>query len=272
MAKFLDENGVKKLWSRIQEYIYECGCNNCSGGDVDVGYECKNEELFNASGATEVVSSSNPPMYSLSYSDYIDADKVIVVLNGTEYVCKRQTNPNNTGASVYGASSLTFSDYPFALVSQGESGNTLLTKQPMDFTIEVSLPTTTVTPCFEAAVKVAIGDSKGVKVIHIEKGEGSRFVCDTSCDEMVEILQSGGYVVAFYQNQFFNLYAAHIALTPKTSSSSIRSNAPLLRSKEGGPILVFARIDIDPNTQQAEKIGFIFDTDDCSITPFPSFS
>lgn len=32
MAKFLDENGVKKLWSRIQEYIYECGCNNCSGG------------------------------------------------------------------------------------------------------------------------------------------------------------------------------------------------------------------------------------------------
>ena len=31
MAKFLDENGVEKLWSRIQEYVYECGCNGCDG-------------------------------------------------------------------------------------------------------------------------------------------------------------------------------------------------------------------------------------------------
>lgn len=29
---FLDENGVQKLWSRIQEYVYECGCKGCDGG------------------------------------------------------------------------------------------------------------------------------------------------------------------------------------------------------------------------------------------------
>ena len=32
MAKFLDENGVKKLWSRIQEYVYECCCSKGGGG------------------------------------------------------------------------------------------------------------------------------------------------------------------------------------------------------------------------------------------------
>lgn len=32
---FLDENGVQKLWSRIQEYVYECGCKGCDGGSVE---------------------------------------------------------------------------------------------------------------------------------------------------------------------------------------------------------------------------------------------
>lgn len=32
---FLDENGVQKLWSRIQEYVYECGCKGCDGDSVE---------------------------------------------------------------------------------------------------------------------------------------------------------------------------------------------------------------------------------------------
>lgn len=31
MARYLDENGVARLWSRVQELIYEC-CKGSSGG------------------------------------------------------------------------------------------------------------------------------------------------------------------------------------------------------------------------------------------------
>lgn len=46
MAKFLDENGVKKLWSRIQEYVYECCCSKGGGKVIHIkddgkgGYTC----------------------------------------------------------------------------------------------------------------------------------------------------------------------------------------------------------------------------------------
>lgn len=271
MASYLDPKGVQLLWERMKEYIYNCGCSEC-GGDVDVGYECTNEEFFNASGATEVGSGSNPPMYSLSYSDYIDADKIIVVFNGTEYVCKRRTAPNNISVSIYGASTPTFSDYPFVLASQGESGNMLFTKQPMDFTIEAFLPTATVTPCFEAAVKVVTGDSKGVKVIHIEDDEGSGFICDTSCDEILETIQNGGYAVASYYGEFYNLDTIDVDLTSETPSAPIRSKAPSLKSEGSGSTITFAKVVINTDTQQAERRGFTFDMDDCSITYFPSYA
>lgn len=37
MANYLDENGLARLWSRIQQLVYECGCN--------LGYKCINDNV-----------------------------------------------------------------------------------------------------------------------------------------------------------------------------------------------------------------------------------
>lgn len=155
MAKFLDENGVKKLWSRIQEYIYECGCNECSGGG-DVGYDCTETEsvLFSESGATQKMQDySNINLASLTYTGVIRADEIKVVFNGTEYICPR-TDAGYGAEEKDSEDGYVFSEYPFHIYS-GSDGNAIYTENPMPFEITVSSieTATTVTPCFKKAVQ-----------------------------------------------------------------------------------------------------------------------
>lgn len=250
MASYLDPTGVQLLWERMKEYIYNCGCSEC-GGDVDVGYECTTslEKAFSESGATTKEEGSNFARYTLDYATAIDADEIKVVFNGTEYICPKMIK----GTSVaYGSSTPDFEDYPFTLASSDSKlvGNQLYTPDPMDFEITVFVPVTTatVTPCFKTAVETVM-NGKGVKVIHIEADEEEGgFVCDTSCDEITETIQNGGYVVAYYNGNFYNLDVT------------------------SGSTTTFARIDINTQTQQAERKGFTFDMNDCSITYFPNYS
>ncbi len=235
----------------------------------DSGYECTTslEEVFSESGATTKEEGGFIARYALDYATAIDANEIKVVFNGTEYICPKMVRGTSVG---YGSSTPDFEDYPFTLAS-GSNSNQLYTPDPMDFeiTVFVHVTTATVTPCFEEAVKTVM-DGKGVKVIHIEDGEESGFICDTSCDEILEILQNGGYVVASYYGEFYNLDVVDVDLTPETPSAPIRSKAPSLKSKGSGSTITFAKVVINTDTQQAEIRGFTFDTSDCSITYFPN--
>ncbi len=87
MAKFLDENGVKKLWSRIQEYVYECCCSKGGGGDV--GYECKDGYETLWKGVIETYDDDGDWASKNLEGQVLDAEKIRVIFQGTAYDFKR---------------------------------------------------------------------------------------------------------------------------------------------------------------------------------------
>lgn len=183
MAKFLDENGVKKLWSRIQEYVYEC-C--CSKGGGDVGYECKDGyETFWKGNVTTRDSTEGDWAYNQNLDQVIDAEKIRVIFQGTAYDLER--NIAQTSAYTYyeygeftseGEPILT--NLPIAIQSRRirtdnvlkansggmlraglrlTDGTTIFTRTSGSYNIEIQIPGTIVetTECFQKAVKSISG-------------------------------------------------------------------------------------------------------------------
>ena len=158
MAKFLDENGVKKLWSRIQEYVYEC-C--CSKGGGDVGYECQEayETLWNGNVVTEYPEGELVTYAAgvIPYTSLITADKLRVTFDGVIYECDKIMSRNG---NLYGGigtdGNVNWGKYPFAIGSSSNQ-NRLLTKYDGAHTliIEADNSTVTTTECFQKAVKSA---------------------------------------------------------------------------------------------------------------------
>lgn len=122
----------------------------------DSGYDCTTSfvEVFSSSGATTAQEvASDPCMTKLKYNGFVHADEIKVVFNGNEYICPKISTSDSYAN--YGSDK--FTDYPFALVFSTTDGNYIYTKDPIDFTIEVSASSTfaSVTPCFKVAVEAA---------------------------------------------------------------------------------------------------------------------
>lgn len=155
MAKFLDENGVKKLWSRIQEYVYEC-C--CSKGGGDVGYECKGGSETLWQGSVEADEFGRFP-----YTKQINADKLLVTFDNAVYECEKIVLPQINGYGGFDNGEPNFSKYPFAIVSgiiDDNAINELYVKDSGIHTLKIEADNTiiTTTECFQKAVK-SVGDS-----------------------------------------------------------------------------------------------------------------
>jgi len=231
----------------------------------DSGYECTTsfEEVFSESGVTEEPKDPDKPITAtLSYTGFIDADEIKVVFNGTEYTCPKKAIADY---AVYGSYSSSFTDYPFAIGFSQSQGNLLQTKDPINFTIEVDVPviTATVTPCFETAVKTAIGSVNGVKVVHIRGDSTSGFTCDTSCDEMEAIVKNGGYLVAYSDGFFYNLDNVP---SDWVNSISVTKATPTL--KAGVAPIEFSRVYIDESSSSPRVIKekFVINSFNCKVT------
>lgn len=121
----------------------------CPGG----GYECGLTTLFN-----ETVTATNGEA-SLSYASLIDADSVVVTLNGTDYTCSVKISTGVATSYDYGATQeegvFDYSEYPFALRSLNLGGvyNRLYVPSDGTYSIQVATESLNTTECFEKAVK-----------------------------------------------------------------------------------------------------------------------
>ena len=181
MAKFLDENGVKKLWSRIQEYVYEC-C--CSKGGGDVGYECKDGyETFWKDSVQTTRGSGDWSQRTVRDGTIIDAEKIRVIFQGTAYdLGVRVTQSNTHTYYEYGEFTSEgdpiLTNLPIAILSYrvrtdnvlkaNSSGmlradlreeTVIYTRKSGIYNIEIQTPGTVVetTECFQKAVKSVSG-------------------------------------------------------------------------------------------------------------------
>ena len=79
----------------------------------------------------------------LSESDYINADKIKVTFNGTEYVCNKTVTEYDV--NIYGGSfneeyKPVFSNYPFIISSSSEERVFLATESPGTYSIKIEVP------------------------------------------------------------------------------------------------------------------------------------
>ena len=140
----------------------ENGAWSVVNGGGDAGYECGEAitPLFEETVTT--VDYGGGSGADLAYSDPITADKLIVLLNGTEYVCPK-INYGSDGDVYYGGFNPSigqpdYTDYPFYIWSSANNGNGLDTETAGTYMLEVKTQTTTLTttPCFEKAVKTVV--------------------------------------------------------------------------------------------------------------------
>ena len=149
------------------EYTWQMGetitaekLNNLEGGVQEAlsGYECVEiKNLFTEENVT-TISQNAMNVGQFSYSQIIDADSLIVTIDGTSY----EVSKFGTGDFIYGGfsqkSGLDFSEYPFAIWSS-TNGNTLYTPQSGTYSVKIESligETVTTSECFEKAVKLFV--------------------------------------------------------------------------------------------------------------------
>lgn len=121
------------------------------GGDT--GYTCTEttEQLF-----TETVTTVEDHGFygaRLTYSRQITADELIVIFNGTQYICPKIEGDNNANYGGFNGGRPDFTNYPF-YINSSFAGNVIVTESPMTVTVSVTATSSTVetTECFEKAV------------------------------------------------------------------------------------------------------------------------
>lgn len=135
--------------------------DKAAGGGGDAGYECT-EGWVTLTEESVITTKDGQPIAigSLSYEQLIDAEKIRVTFNGTEYECERVDTgvAYGYGGAEEGTPDPNFSQYPFMIASSADFGNLLLTEEAgtYNITIETATEVATTTPCFEKAVKSVI--------------------------------------------------------------------------------------------------------------------
>ena len=142
-----------------------------AGGDCDCGYECTETVTTLTEETVTTTAQGDVNRGTLSYSEFINAEKIRVTFNGTEYECERITISEEPDLSVYnygyggmspGSVMPDFSKYPFAINSHmGKTKmNRLYTETAGTYTIKIEVVETTVTttPCFEKARGYSCGE------------------------------------------------------------------------------------------------------------------
>lgn len=114
------------------------------------------EQLF-----SETVTTVTSEETSLNYNEVLNADELIVIFDGTEYVCERVNLGGNFGYGGVTSSGLDFTEYPFCIVSvdmhDGGADTTLFTQTTGEHTVSASIPSIEYTDTFKNAVESLSG-------------------------------------------------------------------------------------------------------------------
>lgn len=171
-----------------------------AGGDCDCGFECtETRTTLTNESVTTTMQQSGMNVGALSYSQLIEADLLIVTFNGTEYRCERVLAQGM--GYMYGGYNPTtqmpdFSEYPFVIVSNGNS-NGVVTQSAGTYTVKIETAETAVstTPCFRKAVESAVEKPVTPLIVKPESlafGTGSvTLVTDTTWQQVHDAIENG---------------------------------------------------------------------------------
>ena len=106
---------------------------------MDNGWGVQSSQLFSETVTTTIDSEypEDPAWGDLSYSQFIDADTLVVTFNGDEYVCSKMDAGGSNAYGGLGADGPDFSDIPFAILS-GPRSNSIATENGGTYTISAS--------------------------------------------------------------------------------------------------------------------------------------
>lgn len=127
---------------------------------MDNGWGVQTTQLFNETVTTEETTIGPVTVYEaeLTYSTPITAESITVVFNGNRYTC-HVINITTESASGYGGVNsewiYDFTEYPFAIVSSGNS-NTIATQTAGTYTISVESNSIEISSDFNAAVNKCV--------------------------------------------------------------------------------------------------------------------
>lgn len=148
---------TKQTWANGDVITAE-KLSHMEDGIEDRGFSCEETEtvLTEESVTTTLPEGGSFASSQLSYNELIDLDEIIVVFEGTEYVCPMV---NALGSHAYGGvaqAGFDFTEYPFVIASSSQNGNGLLTPTAGTYNIKISTSekTVTTTECFKKAVQM----------------------------------------------------------------------------------------------------------------------
>lgn len=197
--------------------------------DIAGWKEESTEELFNESVTT--VEESGVISATLDYSGAIVSDPLIVVFDGVEYTCPKNTSGGDT---YYGAGydpvtgQFDFTDFPFEINSMvdettGDIVNKIATETVGEHTVVASEKNTTYTDAFKNGV---IANASMV-VNFFGTGEGT-YYADWGNDDIINAFYNGTRIVGVIQRQspcdgiLFNLERVNTNLpTPEISFNAV---------------------------------------------------
>ena len=192
-------------------------------------HEATTTQLFSETVTT--VDQSGVNRATLTYSEGINSDVLIVTFDGVEYTC-----PKNTSGPVtyYGASydpstgGFDFTDFPFGMYSMtdevsGDIINQIATETAGEHTVVVVGETTNYTDAFKNGVK-----ANATMVVNFTvSGEGA-YTADKTNADIINAFYNGTHIIGFVlgQNTYagipFNIEGVNtLGLTPEISFNAI---------------------------------------------------
>ena len=124
---------------------------------MDNGWGVSSTQLFSETVTTSIDPEfpEDPALGQLSYSQFIDADTIVVTFNGDEYVCPKVDLDWGNGYGGWRSDGPDLSDIPFAIGSS-EHENVIFTENAGTYTIAVSAVAVAVSDDFSDAVNKAV--------------------------------------------------------------------------------------------------------------------
>lgn len=160
-----------------QAVVYDATAGKWKNGAVDVGWKAEYTQLLSETVTT--VSSAYGNTAVLSYSEFINADKIKVKFDGIDYICNNLTP--DASVAYYGGienEAPDFSEYPFVLQSSNSGTNGIATQTAGEHSIVISEYVVDTSEEFNDAVAKA--------------NPGMPFLCQsglTTKDEMLHAMQ-----------------------------------------------------------------------------------
>lgn len=171
--------------------------NEFVSGGGNAGFKCVKGYTTLTDESVTTVDDGDVAAGSLVYTDYIDANEIVVTFNGTRYTCEKI--PFDGGAfNGYGAwtedGQIDFTEYPFAIATASGDPIELLTATEGTYQIKIETEAEIVetTPCFEKAVK-SLANILTVKFS--ATADPAVYEGDKTATEVKDVLESGGIVL-----------------------------------------------------------------------------